>query len=265
MIVSPNHPAAVALDPSRVPGAAGTTFSRLNAGSGLTTSASNSNTITALALAARSQNLDRAQDNISHAVSFTQTQDAYLRIAGKTLNRMSQLAQQAQDPATPDADRANQQDEFGRLQAIFADVASKNFNGESLFSGNDLTVALDANGQALTLPGVDLSSGVYADVLTTNLESPSDASAALSKVQLSITQLSLDHAGIGASQSELNSVADRLAVSRQNLTALTLPLSGAGTAAVAVQSAKEQILGDSNSAIFAQANALPQSALRWAP
>ncbi len=209
--------------------------------------------------------LDAAQDSVSAALSFTQTQDAYLGEIAGALNRMSDLATLAQDPQRSDAGRAQDQGEFSNLAATVADAAGKDFNGVSLFSGNSLAVPIDADGAAVTLPGVDLSGAANVGALQANLNSTSDAHAALSKVQLSITQLSQDRAGIGASLSLLNSAADRLAVSKENLAAATSRVPDADVAAASVQFAKQSILEHSGSAMLAQANAMPQRALRLLP
>ncbi len=50
--------------------------------------------------------LDAAKSNVINAISFTQTQDGYLKKIAKALDRMSELSLLAQDVTKSDSDRA---------------------------------------------------------------------------------------------------------------------------------------------------------------
>ena len=78
--------------------------------------------------------------NLANATSFAQTQNGYLQQVGEALNRMSELAIQAQDATKTNSDRALYNKEFQTLAAYVSDAATKDFNGVSLFSGNALDV-----------------------------------------------------------------------------------------------------------------------------
>ncbi len=56
------------------------------------------------------------QNNVSDAVSFAQTQDGALQVAGSILDRISQLETLSQDPTKNTSDVANYNDEFTQLQ-----------------------------------------------------------------------------------------------------------------------------------------------------
>jgi flagellin len=60
-------------------------------------------------LDAQIQRTNAAKTNVSNAVSFTQTQDGYLKKIGKALDRMSELTLLAQDVTKSDADRESLQ------------------------------------------------------------------------------------------------------------------------------------------------------------
>jgi len=92
--------------------------------------------------------------NLGNATSFTQTQDGYLQQIGNALDRMSELAVQAQDATKTDSDRAVYNKEFQSLAAYVNDAVTKDFNGVSLFSGNALNVTSDPDGGTFALPGI---------------------------------------------------------------------------------------------------------------
>ena len=86
-----------------------------------------------------------ANDNVNNAISFNQTQDGYLQQVANALNRMSELAVQAQDVTKSDSDRSLYQQEFNTLANYIDSVSTKDFNGVSLFSGNTLNVTIDSD------------------------------------------------------------------------------------------------------------------------
>lgn len=87
-----------------------------------------------------------ANNNVSNAISFTQTQDGYLQKIAVALNRMSELSILAQDGTKTDADRALYNKEFTELSSYIGTAASKDFNGVSLFSTNAISVTIDSEG-----------------------------------------------------------------------------------------------------------------------
>jgi flagellin len=68
---------------------------------------------------------------------------------------MSELALLAQDVTKTDADRALYDKEFQALKTYVDDVATRDFNGVSLFSGAELNVTTDADGGRMELTGID--------------------------------------------------------------------------------------------------------------
>src|SRR5437016_1620351 len=75
-----------------------------------------------------------ANNNVGNAISFSQTQDGFLKKVSNALDRMSELAILSQDVTKTDADRALYDKEFQTLGAYITNVATKDFNGVSLFS-----------------------------------------------------------------------------------------------------------------------------------
>ena len=206
--------------------------------------------------------LTAAKSNVGNAISFTQTQDGYLKKMAKSLDRMSELSILSQDVTKSDADRALYDAEFQQLYDYFTSAASKDFNGVSLFSTTALNVTIDSEGGSFTMDGIDLSAGAYAGLASLDVTTTANASAALTAVKTAITQLATDRATIGAYQSRMNFTSEQLTVSKENLSAASSRIQDVDVAEESTQYARYNILVQSGTAMVAQANQVPQSALR---
>jgi len=223
---------------------------------------------------AKIERANAARDNVANAMSFTNTQDGYLKRVSKTLNRMSELAMLSLDGTKSDGDRTLYQNEFTQLNDYIANVGGKEFNGVSLFSSSNVVSVIDSEGTAsINMTGVNLSSATYAAVVgsTIPLVAPSSiattlaATGALSSIRTAITQLAGDRATIGAFQSRLNMANDELAATIENFTAASSVIKDVDVARESTEFSRQNILNHSTTAMLAQANQLPQSVLRLLP
>lgn len=103
---------------------------------------------------ARINRTQAAMQNLGNALSYSQTQDGFLKKIGKTLDRMSELAVLAQDTTKTDTDRALYNKEFQTLNSYINDVVSKDFNGVSLFSSSGMTVTTDGDTGTFEMTGI---------------------------------------------------------------------------------------------------------------
>lgn len=213
-------------------------------------------------LDAQIQRLSAAKTNVGNAVSFTQTQDGYLKKIAKALDRMSELTILAQDVTKSDADRALYQNEFAELGDYITTAAGKDFNGVPLFSNAALNVTADSEGTTFAMNGIDLGTAAYTDAVAADVSTSAGAATALTDILAAITQLSTDRATIGAYQSRLTFISEELAISKENLTAASSRIQDVDVAEESTQFAKANILVQSGTAMLAQANALPQSVLK---
>lgn len=213
-------------------------------------------------LDAQIQRTNAAKTNVSNAVSFTQTQDGYLKKISKALDRMSELTLLAQDVTKSDSDRALYNTEYGQLSAYITNAATKDFNGVPLFSATALNVTIDSEGNTFTMAGVNLVAASYTPLATDDLSTVAGAVTALNNVKTAINQISVDRSSIGAYQTRLNYTADQLSVSAENLTAASSRIMDVNVAEESTQYAKANILVQSGTAMLAQANAMPNSVLR---
>jgi flagellin len=236
---------------------------RLSSGSKLNSPSDDAGGIAvATRMDAKINRTDAASNNVSSAISFTQTQDGYLKSISGALNRMSELSMLAQDSTKTDADRANYNAEFTQLTAYITQAGNKDFNGVSLFSANQLTITIDADGGTFNMTGIDLSAGAYGGAISSNIATTTAATAALAAIKIAIDRLSSDRSTIGAYQSRLNYTSDQLTVSKENLMAASSQIKDVDVADESTEFAKQNVLMQSGTAMLAQANQLPQTVLK---
>jgi flagellin len=203
-----------------------------------------------------------ASDNVNNATSFSQTQDGFLNKVSGALNRMSELSILSQDVTKTNADRALYGKEFTTLGAYIGDVASKDFNGVSLFSATALSVTTDGDTGTFSMTGINLGAGAYTTATGSNVDTAAGAVTALANVKLAIVQLAGDRATVGASMSRLGYTSDQLSVLKDNLSAANSRIKDVDVASESTQFARYNILVQAGTAMLAQANSSPQSTLR---
>jgi flagellin len=202
-----------------------------------------------------------ANNNVGNAVSFSQTQDGFLNKVGKALDRMSELSILAQDVTKTATDYALYDKEYQTLGSYINDVATKEFNGVSLFGGAALSVTTDDKGTAFTMTGVNLATSTSA-ATAGGVATVGGAVAAFALVKTAIDTLATDRATVGANISRLNFTSEQLGVLKDNLSAANSRIKDVDVAAESTNFARYNILVQAGTAMLAQANANPQSALR---
>ena len=203
-----------------------------------------------------------AQNNVGNAISFNQTQDGYLSQVNNALDRMSELSVQSQDVTKSDSDRALYQQEFSTLANYINNVSTKDFNGVSLFNGNSLAVTVDSDAGTFSNTGVNLTATTYSKMASDSIGTTGGATTALADVKAAITQLASDRANIGANIETLTNYSNQLSTLNNNLSAANSQIMDVDVAQESTNYAKENILVQTGTAMLAQANALPQIALK---
>jgi flagellin len=203
-----------------------------------------------------------ASNNLANAVSFSQTQDGFLKKVAKSLDRMSELSILSQDVTKSDADRALYDAEFQNLGTFVTASAAKDFNGVSLFSGTNLDVTTDGDGSTVVMTGITLGSTSYTGATGSNIATTTAAASALSAVKTAISQLATDRATLGANQASLNSYKDNLGVLNDNLSAANSRIKDVDVAQESTDYARYNILVQAGTAMLSQANQSTQSVMR---
>ena len=219
----------------------------------------------ASALEAQINRTSAVQANIGNSISFMQTQDGYMGKVQKALDRMSELSTLAQDGTKTDTDRALYDKEFKTLGTYISNVADQKFNGVDLFNGSTISklkTTEDSDGTKFNAAGVDLTVSAYTIATGSAVDTADHAATALAKIKAAITQLGSDRAGVGADLSRLNLTNEHLSVLNENLQASVSRIQDVDVAQESAKFARNNILVQSGTSMLAQANSLPQSALK---
>lgn len=203
-------------------------------------------------LSAAAKRSAAALTNVANAVSYLQTQDGVLKVAGTVLDRMSQLATLYQDKTKNSDDIANYNTEFTQLKAELKNLSAEKFNGIDLFKNTTITVQTNEDGtQNVSFATVDLD-GATSTVDITSLATITDA----------IKDIATSRASNGAYQSVLGFASEVLTVNKANLEAATSRIADVDVAEESTQLARWNVLVQSGTAMLAQANQSAQSVLR---
>ena len=201
--------------------------------------------------------------NINNSVSYLQTQDGGLKVAGKVLDRMSELKTLYADPTKNSSDLANYDAEFTELQTQLTDIAGETFNSVGLFGTTDLTVAVtEDTATTVTIQGRDLTSTSSGVGTLTASGVTSLAGIALSDITDAIQNVATFRAENGAEQSHLGFAAELLTINKANLEAASSRITDVDVAEESTQLARWNILVQSGTAMLSQANQSAQTALR---
>lgn len=203
--------------------------------------------------------ISAANTNVSNAISFAQTQDGFLKKVSKAMDRMSELTMLSQDATKTDTDRGLYNTEFGKLASYINDLATKDFNGVSLFDGTDLSVTVDSDANTTTATGIN---GASYNLSADNIGTAAGAATPLGNVKNAINTLSTDRATVGANISVLGSYSEQPGVLKDNLGAANSRIKDVDVATESTQFARYNILVQAGTAMLAQANSSPQSVLR---
>jgi len=208
------------------------------------------------------------QNNLTSALSFSQTQDGFLEKVNKAINRMGELATLSLDATKSSSDIANYGTEFADLKNYISDIGTKDFNGVSLFNGTDLNITKDSDGSTWTLNaedlnGEDLTYLLDASVTVTNALAQTTIDGELTNyIEDAVKAVSDSRAGIGANIQRIQFTREQVGLLNENLQASVSRIKDVDVAAESTQFARFNILVQSGTAMLSQANLLPQHTLK---
>ena len=197
-------------------------------------------------------------NNVTSALSYSQTQDGFLQKVSKALDRMSELMTLADDATKSTDDIANYNVEFTDLKNYISDIGTKEFNGVSLFSGSGLAVTKDSDANTWTLNASDLND----TDLTSVIASGFTVTSTLASLTAAVENVSTHRAKVGANIQRLQLTNEQVGILNENLAASVSRIKDVDVAQESTNFARYNILVQSGTAMLAQANLLPQNALR---
>jgi flagellin len=217
-----------------------------------------------LSAAARRQGAVSA--NIGNATSFLQTQDGALKVAGKVLDRISELKTLYVDPTKNTSDLANYDSEFTALQSQLTALTTEKFNGVALFGTVALSVETteDASTSSrVSLAARDLgNTGTGVGALTASGVSNLGTGIALTSITTAIQNVATMRAVNGAEQSRLGFANELITTNKANLEAASSRITDVDVASESTQLARWNTLVQAGTSMLTQANQSAQTALK---
>lgn len=233
-------------------------LNRLSSGSKIVSPADDAGGLAvSMKLSSAAKRSGAANTNIGNSVSFLQTQDGALKVAGKVLDRVSELKTLYADPTKSSSDLANYDAEFTQLKSQLTSIASETFNGISVFN-NALTTQVSEDGsQTVALSAKDLATTTTSVTGAANL-----GAVTLANIKTAIDGVATHRANNGAEQSRLDFASEVLTVNKANLEAANSRIVDVDVAEESTQLARWNTLVQAGTAMLAQANGSSQTALR---
>jgi flagellin len=216
-----------------------------------------------LAIAARMdaqiRGINVAIRNANDGISLAQTAEGALSTVTDALQRMRELAVQAQNGSNGTSDRANLDTEYQQLSAEITRIAAQTkFNGIAIVGAGAgaQTFQVGANnGDTLTITTVAVTTG--AGGVTT----AAAASTAVAAIDTALDTITSNRATYGAAMSRFSMAISNLSISGENQTAAKGRIMDADFAAETANLSRSQILQQAGTAMVAQANQQPNLVL----
>jgi len=198
--------------------------------------------------------------NANDGVSLAQTAEGALATMTDALQRMRELAVQAQNGSNGTSDRANLDTEFQALAAEITRIAAQTkFNGTAIVgaSAGAQVFQVGANGgDTLTITTTQVTT-VGGGITTAAL-----ASTAVSDIDAKLDVINTSRASYGAAMSRFSMAIQNLQIASENQSAARGRIMDADFAAETSNMSRAQILQQAGTAMVAQANQLPQQVLQ---
>ena len=197
--------------------------------------------------------------NANDGISLAQTAEGALSVVTDVLQRMRELAVQAQNGSNGTTDRANLDTEYQQLSSEITRIAAQTkFNGTAIVgaSAGAQTFQIGANnGDTLTITTSTVTT--VAGGLTTSAA----ASTAVAALDTALDTITTSRATYGAMINRFQFAINNLQVTGENQNAARGRIMDADFASETANLARSQILQQAGTAMVAQANQLPNQVL----
>lgn len=207
--------------------------------------------------------------NLGSAISFSQTQDAFLKTVQEELERMDELSALAQNEFESDRDRQSYKAEFATLQKHIREIEEKMIDAISIFEAAALEMTMEAGEFVETEEMTTFGKIPIHDYLENSAnpektiikdgKTASDASDTIKSALSAITRLRTQ---VGNHILELSHTGEQLAAEMEDEGQTLVEIKDGSGAEESTKSVRSNILAKSGVAMMAQANALPGSTLR---
>ncbi|MGZ3429566.1 MAG: flagellin N-terminal helical domain-containing protein [Caldimonas sp.] len=197
--------------------------------------------------------------NANDGISLAQTAEGALATVTDALQRMRELAVQAQNGTNGTSDRANLDTEYQALSAEITRIAAQTkFNGTAIIgagAGAQVFQVGANNGDTLTITTTAVTT-VAGDLTTSG-----NASTAVAALDTKLDAITTNRATYGAAISRFGMAISNLGITSENQTAARGRIMDADFASETANLSRAQILQQAGTAMVAQANSQPQGVL----
>jgi len=197
--------------------------------------------------------------NANDGISLAQTAEGALATVTDVLQRMRELAIQAQNGSNGTSDRANLDTEFQQLSAEITRIAAQTkFNGTAIVgagAGSNVFQVGANNGDTMTITTSAVTT-VGGGVTTSAL-----ASTAVAAIDTALDTITTSRATYGAAMSRFEFAISNLQITGENQQAARGRILDADFASETANLSRAQILQQAGTAMVAQANQLPSQVL----
>jgi flagellin len=212
-----------------------------------------------------------AVKNANDGISMAQTAEGALQQSTNILQRMRELAVQADNGTNGTSDRVALNTEFGQMSDELTRIAgATNLNGKNLLDGSAGTMQLQVGSNTGTANQINLNLSNSFDAATLSVASAtvaisgatSDIDSAISAIDAALATIGATRANLGASENRLTSTVANLNNVTENATAALGRVQDTDFAAETAELTKQQTLQSASTSVLAQANQLPSAVLK---
>ena len=212
------------------------------------------------------QGLNQAVRNANDAISLTQTAEGALGEVTSSLQRIRQLAVQAQNGINSSADRSALQKEVSALKLEISRIASDTqFANTNLLKGSySAKFLVGANGNQNISVNLSRSGGYGTSGLSLgsiSVATSGGASGALATIDSAITTIGAARADLGALQNRFQSTIRNLSNISENIAGARSRIRDTDFAVETAELTRNQIIQQASLSVLSLANQRPQAAL----
>jgi flagellin len=245
-------------------------FSRLSSGQRITRSGDDAAGLAiSNNLEATTRGLKMAGRNANDGISLVQTAEGGINEVSNILIRMRELSVQAASDTVGDTERGFLNKETQSLKGEIDRISQvTNFNGTNLLNGESKKLSFQVGTQAGSMNQIEFDPG-KTDVRSSTLgvsgvdmSSKDGALSSLASLDGAINKVNENRSELGATQNRLHSAAQSIGITVENLSDAKSRIADTDIAAETSKMAKNQILANAGISVLAQANSMPNAAMK---
>jgi flagellin len=216
--------------------------------------------------------LGQASSNAQDGISMSQVAEGAMNSMQGLVSRMRELAVQSSNQTLGTTERGYIQTEYTQLSSEIDRIsATTSFAGQNLLDGSasaGLSFQVGINNTnndriAMSITKLTTSTlGSATHLSAASLSTATNAQKAIGVFDAAIQQLSTARAKIGATQNRLQVTISNLATENQNLSAAQSQITDVDIASATANMTQQQVLQQAGVSVLAQANSMPQAALK---